>query len=126
MSRIKYKYKDDLQVLRDYRRKLLLRNNEILMIDDVKVVTETETYGRKNNKTREVRYIEFTLYAYNHTGEWVGICTDEYVEQLSTYFDLSILIPNARREFRKLETALEAMKNKLEEITTPDIVKPIP
>lgn len=130
MARIKYNEKENVYLtLKDYQRKLLFFTitNSILFIDNVKLVNDVETYGRKHNKKyRDVRYIEFTLYAYNHSGEWVGACTDDYVKQLSELYDLSVIIPNARLAFRNMKTALEAMENKLEQLTTPDFVKPTP
>lgn len=125
MAKIELRYRNDYQHIKNVENKLIVHNGEILLFTDVKFVCEKKTYGRKMNKTKDVEYVECTVYAYNHIGEFVGVCSDDYLKFFIWNWELSHKIPNARNDYKKLETMMVNMKNKLDEVTTPDFVKPL-
>ena len=106
--------------------KPIFHNGQVFMFSQVKIITEEEIYGRKNDKKRTAHYITCKVYVYNHIGEWLGVASDAWLDKFIRWFNLDITIPKARQDYLKLETSINAIKAKLEEITTPDIVKAEP
>jgi len=51
-------------------------SHHMFLIADVKVTTEEETYGRKK-KTRQVEYLQCTVYGYNPSGDFLGTHDEE-------------------------------------------------
>ena len=81
-------------------------DHHMLLITGVKVTKGTETYGRKNNKTRDVEYLQCTMYGWNGKGEFVGTYDSETVKRYLEY-DLLHLRKNYI-EFKKQWTAMHA------------------
>lgn len=116
MAKIKLNNYIDLGSVRSVENKLLLHSQDhhMLLITNVKQVTETETYGRKNNKTREVKYIECVMYGWNRKGEFVGTYED-YTAQRFLEYDLYQL----RKNYLEFQLQWKAMHEKLTALNNP-------
>lgn len=113
IERIKLNRYIDLSAVRAVENKLLLFNGDhhMLMITDVKTTTGDETYGRKNNKTRQVEYLQCQIYGYNSSGEFVGTHDKSTVERYLEY-NLFHLRKNYL-EFKKQWEAMTALEEKI-------------
>jgi hypothetical protein len=123
MVKIKLNSLIDLSALKFVENKLIMFSgaHRLLLITDVKVVTEQETYGRKKNKTRQVKYVLCNVHGWNNQGEFTGTY-DQYLASQYLQYDLLHLRKNYI-EFQKQWEALHALHEK---ITEPDFVKAVP
>ena len=127
MTLVKIKVKSMLNSVNDIKsveNKLLLggENHRLIMFTDVKVVTEEETYGRKNNKTRNVRYMYCKLHGWNNDGDFTG----HYSEELVSFYLRNYSILRLRRNYLDFKKQLDAMLAVEEKYNEPDFVKAIP
>ena len=126
MSQVKIKTNSliDISAVRNVQNKLLLFSgaNHMILITDVKVTTETETYGRKQNKTRQVEYLYCTIYGWNNKGEFVGT----YDQDVSRRYLENYRLMEMRKNYLDFEKQYLAMSAKEEQINTPDFVKAEP
>jgi len=114
----------DLSDLRAVNNKLLLLggSHQLLMISGLKVTTEDETYGRKMNKTRKVKYVHCSIYGYNMDGEFMGTYDEDSVGFYLRHYSFL----NMRKNYLEMKKRWEAMHALEEKINEPDFVKAIP
>jgi hypothetical protein len=121
--KIKLSKGDDISTLRSVENKLLMTaQGVIVMFTGVHITEEEERYGRKNNKTRQVRYLNCTLHGYNSKGELLGTHDTFQTEYIVRRYDLFAI----RRKYLDHIKALEAMQVLEEQYNEPDFVKAEP
>ena len=114
----------DISAVRNVENKLLMfsQANRMILITGVQVITETETYGRKKNKTRQVKYLQCIIYGWNGDGEFVGTFDEDVSRRYLENYNLM----NMRKNYLEFEKQYLAMSAKEEQINTPDFVKAEP
>jgi hypothetical protein len=114
----------DISAVRNVENKLLMfsQANRMILITGVKVTTETETYGRKKNKTRQVKYLQCIIYGWNGDGEFVGTFDEDVSRRYLENYNLM----NMRKTYMEFEKQYLAMSAKEEQLNTPDFVKAVP
>ena len=113
----------DTGMIRSCENEMLLLEHQamLFMITRVRFFKETETYGRKDNKTREVRYMECELLTWNSDGHFISTF-DEFNTRRLLERNLMVM----RRNYIDFEKGWKALHEWQDKLTTPDIVKPIP
>ena len=104
--------------------KLLMysQSNRMIMFTDVSFTKETETYGRKKNKSREVEFLQCKMHGWNQDGEFTGTYSAEQVLFVLNHYHLMHML-KTMIEFEKQYLAMKALHD---ELTTPDIVQAVP
>ena len=95
-----------MNVVRAMEDKILLFNgsHSMILINDVQVTEEEETYGRKGNKTRQVQYLQCKVYGYNPSGKFLGVHDEETARRYLEY-DLF----NLRKNYLDLKEQWQVM-----------------
>ena len=123
MVKIKIGKKESITELRSIENKLLMTSQgTVVMVTGVKTTLETETYGRRMNKTRQVRYLHCTLHGYNTKGDFRGTHDKQQTEHVIRMYGLYAI----RRNYLDHIKALEAMQALEAKINEPDFVKAEP
>lgn len=115
-----YHHLDKLRAVKN--QPIMFDRAKVIMFTDVKVVTEQETYGRKNNKVHDVKYLYCQCYGYNNDGEFLGTYDEEFIRRILLMYDL-LKMRRIYLDFLKQLESIQALEAKLNE---PDIVKAIP
>jgi len=99
----------ELSSIKNVENQLLMfsRDHHMLLITGVKVTQGTETYGRKDNKTRNVHYLECTIYGWNAKGDFIGVYDGDTALRYLENYDLLEMRKNYL-EFKKQWTAMHA------------------
>jgi ribosomal protein L7/L12 len=124
----------DVSSIKNVENQLLMfsRDHHMLLITGVKVTQGTETYGRKDNKTRDVQYLECTIYGWNGKGDFIGVYDENTAERYLENYDLLEMRKNYL-EFKKQWSAMHAkctaVNNPLQTLVnatlSPDVEKEI-
>ena len=99
----------ELSSIKNVENQLLMfsRDHHMLLITGVMVTQGTETYGRKDNKTRNVHYLECTIYGWNAKGDFIGVYDGDTALRYLENYDLLEMRKNYL-EFKKQWTAMHA------------------
>ena len=123
MTKIKLNKYIDVSSIKNVQNQLLLfsRDHHMLLITGVKVTQGTETYGRKNNKTRDVEYLQCTMYGWNAKGDFVGVYDEDTTKRYLEY-DLLEMRKNYlefKKQWNAMHAKCTALNNPLQTLENP-------